>query len=93
MIESIYNERFSDPASFTFFFVGNIDKKTAIPLFEKYLGSLPAKNSNETWTDLNIEYPKTRIEKVMEVELEIPKSSITELTSRRNQLNNRTLTG
>lgn len=45
--QEIFKERFSDPASFTFVIVGNIDFNTAKPIIEKYLGSLPAKNNNE----------------------------------------------
>ena len=38
---SIFKERFGDPGSFTFYFVGNIDPATAKPMMEKYLGGLP----------------------------------------------------
>ncbi len=57
-VHQIYRERFGDPSSFTFFFVGNIDLKKAKPLIEKYLGSLPNINNQEKWKDLNINYPK-----------------------------------
>ena len=57
-VHQIYRERFNDPASFTFFFVGNIDLKKAKPLIEKYLGSLPNVNKEENWKDLKIDYPK-----------------------------------
>lgn len=57
-VNQIYRERFDDPSSFTFLFVGNIDLKKAKPLIEKYLGSLPAVNKNENWKDLGIDFPK-----------------------------------
>ena len=61
-VHKIYRERFSDPASFTFYFVGNIDLKTAKPLIEKYLGSLSNTNNNEKYRDLGIEFPKGKID-------------------------------
>ncbi len=62
-LNSIYRERFEDPTSFTFFFDGNIDEKTAKPLIEKYLGGLPAENKTEKYKDLGIRFPKTIIDK------------------------------
>ena len=75
-IKKIYEQRFADPASFTFFFVGNINKQKALPLFEKYLGSLSAKNNKESWSDMDIDYPKKKVEKEVPAKLEIPKSTI-----------------
>ncbi|MCF0206994.1 MAG: insulinase family protein, partial [Bacteroidales bacterium] len=62
-MSKIYKGRFSDPCNFTFYFVGNIDKKVAKPLVEKYLGSLETVERNETFTDLGIRPPKGAIEK------------------------------
>ncbi|PTX61947.1 zinc protease [Kordia periserrulae] len=42
-----YQERFADAGDFTFYFVGNIDEKKLQDYAEKYLASLPGKNSNE----------------------------------------------
>ncbi len=53
----IYKQRFSDPGSFTFVFVGNLDLNKIKPLVEKYLGSLPAKNNKETYRDVNATVP------------------------------------
>jgi len=61
-VHKIYRERFEDPSSFTFFFVGNIDLEKAKPLFEKYLGSLPNIKKDENWKDLNIDYPKGKVD-------------------------------
>lgn len=63
MVYQIYKERFSDPGSFTFFFVGNIDLKVAKPLIEKYLGGLPTVVRTEKWKDLGIEPPKGIVKK------------------------------
>ncbi len=62
-VHSIYRERFEDPSSFTFFFVGNIDTKVAKPLIEKYLGSLSNVSKDETWKDLKINAPKGNVDK------------------------------
>jgi zinc protease len=42
-----YQERFADAGDFNFYFVGNIDEKKLQDYAEKYLASLPGKNSNE----------------------------------------------
>ncbi len=49
----IYKQRFSDPGSFTFVFVGNINPDQVKPLIEKYLGSLPKKDNKETYRDVH----------------------------------------
>jgi zinc protease len=64
-VKYIYNQRFSDPGNFTFYFVGNVDPKTAKPLIEKYLGSLPVVEKNETFVDLGVRTPKGVIEKTV----------------------------
>lgn len=57
-IKYIYKQRFSDPSGFTFYFVGNLDKKQAKKLIEKYLGSLPMTEKTETFVDLGAEAPE-----------------------------------
>lgn len=64
-VKYIYNQRFSDPTNFTFYFVGNIDKKTSKELIEKYLGSLPTIERKENYKDLGIRPPKGAIEKTV----------------------------
>lgn len=64
-IKSIYSQRFGDPGNFTFYFVGNIDAKTAKPLIEKYLGTLPIVERNETYKDLGVRPPKGIVEKTV----------------------------
>ncbi len=56
--EQIFNERFADPGSFTFVFVGSIDSVNFESLIEKYLGALPKADNNENYKDLGIRYPK-----------------------------------
>jgi zinc protease len=50
-IYKIYKDRFADASDFRFFLVGNFTIDSISPLIEKYFGSLPALNRNETWKD------------------------------------------
>jgi zinc protease len=68
-----YKARLADASGFTFVFVGSFDLATMKPLVEKYLGSLPATHSQETWKDTGVRYPKGVIVKRVEKGLE-PKS-------------------
>ncbi|MBL0152993.1 MAG: insulinase family protein [Chitinophagaceae bacterium] len=47
----IYKEIFGNADGLHFTFVGNVDPKTAKPLLEKYLGSLPAKATTHQYKD------------------------------------------
>ncbi|MBN2681770.1 MAG: insulinase family protein [Bacteroidales bacterium] len=71
----IYKERFGDASNFTFYFVGNIDLKTAKPLIETYLGGLPVVNRTETYKDLGIRPPKGKVDKEVKFGKE-PKSMV-----------------
>lgn len=46
---AIYKERFANAADFKFFFTGDIDLEAALPLLEKYIGSLPVNKKKETY--------------------------------------------
>ncbi len=59
----IFRERFSNAGDFTFFFVGNFELETLVPLLTQYLGSLPDKNIKENWKDVEVNHPKGKIEK------------------------------
>ena len=60
---AIYKERFADASGFTFFFTGNFSVDSIKPLLEKYLGSLPSLNKNETARDLGIHIPSGQLTK------------------------------
>ena len=75
-IELIYLERFEDPGSFSFYFVGNIDPETARPLVEKYLGSLPRIKKDESWADNGVRPPKGTIAKEVVRKMEVPKATV-----------------
>lgn len=62
-VKNIFENRFSDPKNFTFYFVGNIDLKKAKPLIEQYIASLEGVERTETYKDLGIRPPKGKIEK------------------------------
>ena len=51
----IYKERFGDASDFTFMFVGNFDEAKLKEYAQIYLGSLPSKNSKESWKNV---FPK-----------------------------------
>lgn len=70
---AFYKARLADASGFTFVFVGSFDLATMKPLVEKYLGSLPATHSQETWKDTGVRYPKGVIVKHVEKGIE-PKS-------------------
>lgn len=75
-IEEIYRDRIKDISDFTFFIVGNIDAETVKPLVEKYLGSVKSYNRKENWIDRKVRGPKGKTEKVIELELTTPKSTV-----------------
>jgi zinc protease len=75
-VELIYRERFDDPGSFTFYFVGNIDPEKVRPYVEKYLGGLPKIIKDETWVDRGIRTPEGEIEKVVVRKMEVPKATV-----------------
>jgi zinc protease len=57
---SIYRERFSNAADFTFFIVGAFKTDDALPLIAKYVGSLPsAGKRTSTFKDARLEFPAT----------------------------------
>jgi len=75
-IRSIFKDRFGDPSSFTFYFVGNIDPAVAKPIMEKYLGGLPKVTRTETWVDNNIRPPAGKAEKEVVREMKVPKGTV-----------------
>lgn len=70
---AFYKDRFADASDFTFIFIGNLDLETMKPLAQRYLGSLPSINREESWRDVGIEPPKGVIHKTVHKGIE-PKS-------------------
>ncbi len=55
---SIFRERFNNAKDFTFYFVGNLDFETVLPLIEKYIGGIPSKQEKENWIDKSSPFAK-----------------------------------
>ena len=65
-------ERFANAADFTFVFTGNIDEETALPLIEKYIGSLPGKGKKEKPNTKAFNFRKGVRELEFERKMELP---------------------
>ena len=68
----LYKERFANAADFDYFFVGDIDIDAALPLFEKYLGSLPVAKKKENYKDIDLRMSKGEIENIFQKKQETP---------------------
>lgn len=75
-IEKTYRDRICDASDFIFFIVGNVDKDTAKVMAEKYIGAIPSLNRSEKWIDRKVRVPKGKVEKIIDVPMETPKSSV-----------------
>ena len=54
---SVYKQRFSNAADFTFFMVGAFKVDSALPLLSQYVGSLPSAAKNSQFKDIGIRFP------------------------------------
>jgi len=72
---SFYKARFADASNFTFVFVGSFTPDQIKPLAEKYLATLPATRTRETFRDLNIRPPTAKIETTVQKGI-APKSAV-----------------
>lgn len=68
---------FSNAQDFTFFFVGNYDEKTLLPLIEQYIASLPSKGF--TISDKPIAIAKGKVSNVFTKEMENPQNQVNEI--------------
>lgn len=75
-IKAIYADRFSDPANFTFQFVGKINPDELKPLVEKYLASLPTVKRTEKYTDDGVRPPKGKVVNDFKKENKTPRTSV-----------------
>jgi zinc protease len=75
-MEGIYKDRFVDAGDFTYFIVGNIDEATAKTMAEKYIGSLTNLPRKETWVDRNVEGPKGKTVREIEIPMETKKATV-----------------
>jgi len=72
----IFQERFGDPGSFTFYFVGNIDPVQVQPMFEKYFGGLHKVMRDESFRDNGVRPPKGKVEKKLYRDMQVPKATV-----------------
>ncbi|HOV70798.1 MAG TPA: insulinase family protein [Dysgonamonadaceae bacterium] len=75
-IMKMYKQSFSNPGSFTFTFVGNIDEEKVKPIIEQYLASLPGKPTKTEFKKIPMNYRKGLIYNVFEREMQLPKASV-----------------
>jgi len=76
-METIYKDRFVDAGDFTYFIVGNVDEATAKAMAEKYIGSLTNLPRKENWIDRNVNGPKGKTTREIEIPLEVKKATVT----------------
>lgn len=60
VVWEVYNERFGNPADFTFFFVGSFSVDELMPKIELYLGNLPDTKKKEDFKDVYNKFPATK---------------------------------
>ncbi len=76
-IERVYRELFNDVAGATLTITGNVDLAVLKPLVEKYMGSLPkGKKATEINKANVINRAEGKIERIVELELATPKSTV-----------------
>lgn len=73
---AIYKDRFQDAEDFTFIFVGNIEMERDMPLIKKYIGNLSSSNRTETWVNHHVKPAKGASRRVIERQMEVPKSTV-----------------
>ena len=56
--------------------VGDVNPEAIKPVVEKYIGSLPKGKKALNWVDNNDDIVKGRVEKVIEVDMQTPKSTV-----------------
>ncbi len=75
-ILEIYKERFANAADFTFIFTGAIDEATAVPLIEKYIGSLPSGGKKEKFVDAKVDIRKGKAKNIFEKQMATPSANV-----------------
>ncbi len=75
-IMKMYKQSFSNPGSFTFSFVGNIDEEKVKPIIEQYLASLPGTPEKTEFKQIPMDYRKGIIHNLFERQMQIPKASV-----------------
>ena len=68
----MFREIFNNPGSFTFTFVGNLDKENVRPLIEKYLASLPGQAVQGTFVPVPMNFRTGERENIFRREMQTP---------------------
>lgn len=75
-IQKVYNNRFSDASDFEFFIVGDVKESDLKVLLEKYIASIPTKNTKETFKKNYAQWVSDNINKDIFIAMEDPKASV-----------------
>ena len=75
-IMEMFKQSFSNPGSFVFTFVGNIDEAAIKPILLQYLGSIPGKHIRNSYVELPMDIAKGNSETVFNRKMENPKASV-----------------
>ena len=75
-VERNWKKLFADAAGAKMVIVGDINVEAIKPLIEKYIGSLPKGKKAPVWVDPREDMVQDRIEKVFEVDMQTPKSTV-----------------
>ena len=75
-VEKNWKKLFADAAGAKMVIVGDVNTEAIKPLIEKYIGSLPKGKKAPVWVDPNEDMVQDRIEKVFEVDMQTPKSTV-----------------
>ena len=80
-VEKNWKALFADAAGAKLVIVGDVNPEAIKPVVEKYIGSLPKGKKALKWVDNNDDIVKGRIEKVIEVDMQTPKSTVLQVYS------------
>ncbi len=75
-IMEMYAQRFANPGSFVFTFVGNIDEEKVRPVIEQYLASLAGKPVKADFVKVPMNVREGKQENIFQREMQNPKASV-----------------
>ena len=80
-VQKNWKTLFADAAGAKLVIVGDVNPEAIKPVVEKYIGSLPKGKKALNWVDNNDDIVKGRVEKVIEVDMQTPKSTVLQVYS------------
>ena len=81
VVEKNWKKLFADAAGAKLVIVGDVNPEAIKPVIEKYIGSLPKGKKPLNWVDNNMDIVKGKIESVIEVDMQTPKSTVYQIYS------------